>query len=238
MASGSPIPIVSSRQGQQWILVPHVDPAPARYKRAFMREIRTALKLRPREGITSTRLADALRNPTETRDLRDCYERIVPGGSRSRHNRVSMSLYSGPAGSKDESSWLYEIIAHPAAWPSPWWFETLKSPSSIPAGKAVGWIGTGDAELGVERVRRAWLKTYWPLSQHLSTLLLPHHGSRLNFHNELLDFPNLRICLASAGERYSHPDWAVIGEILNRDKVFCDVSESIHTRVQETIRLR
>ena len=238
MASGSPIRIARSRQGHQWILVPHVDPAPASHSRTFMGEIRTALKLRPRERITSTRLADALRSPTATRDLRNCYERIVPGGSRSRHNRVSMSLYSGPAGSKNESSWLYEIVARPATRPSPWWFETLKSPSPTAATKAVGWIGTGDAELGVERVRTAWLETYWPLSQHLSTLLLPHHGSRLNFHNELLDFPNLRICLASAGARYSHPHWSVIGEIQKRDRVLCHVSENIHTRVQETIRSR
>ena len=237
MASGTPIRIARLRQGHEWILVPHVDPAPASHKKAFMREIRTSLNLRPRERITSTRLADALRSPTEIRILRNCYERIVPGGSHRCHNRVSMSLYSGPAGGRNEPSWLYGIVARSATLP-PWWFGTLKSPSSPEPGRAVGWIGTGDAALSVGSVRRAWLKAYRPISQHLSTLLLPHHGSRHNFHNELLDFPNLRICLASAGarSRYRHPDPSVIGEILIRTKVFCHVSERIHTGIQEEIR--
>ncbi len=239
MASGSPIRIARSRQGHQWVLIPHVDPAPTSHKRAFMREIRAALKLKPREWVTSTRLADALRSPTEIRGLRNCYERIVPGGSRSRHNRVSMSLYSGPAGGKNEPSWLYGVVARSNTW-LPWWFGTLDPPPSPEAGTAVGWIGAGDAALGAESVRRAWLRAYQPLSQQLSTLLLPHHGSRHNFHNELLDFPKLRFCLASAGarSRYRHPDPSVIGEILNRNKVFFHVSERIHTGIQENIQSR
>ena len=236
MTSGTPIWITRLRQGHQWILVPHVDPAPASHKKAFISEIRAALKLRRRERITSTRLADALRSPTEIRNLRSCYERIVPGGSRSSHNNVSMSLYSGPAGGKNEPSWLYGIVAHSAPWPR-WWIGASELPLSPAAGGAVGWIATGDAALSDESVRKAWLGTYRPFSQYLSTMLLPHHGSRHNFHQELLDFPNLRICLASAGarSRYRHPDRSVIGEILNQGKVLCHVSERIHTGIQEEI---
>ena len=236
MTSGTPIGIARLRQGHHWILVPHVDPAPAGHKKAFIREIREALQLRRRERITSTRLADALRNPTEIRNLRNCYERIVAGGSRGRHNRVSMSLYSGPAGGKNAPSWLYGIVARSASWPR-WWFGASELPLSPEAGGAVGWIGTGDAALSDESVRKAWLGTYRPFSRHLSTMLLPHHGSRHNFHQELLDFPNLRLCLASAGarSRYRHPDRSVIGEILNQGKGFCHVSERIHTGIQEDI---
>ncbi|MDE0291182.1 MAG: hypothetical protein OXK19_01520 [Candidatus Dadabacteria bacterium] len=237
VASGTPLRIATLFQGHHWILVPHVDPAPASHKKAFIRDIRIALNLRPRERITSTRLADALRSPTEIRNLRNCYERIVAGGSRGYHNRVSMSLYSGPAGGENGPSWSYGITARSSTWP-PWWFESLGSRSLPEVGKAVGWIGTGDAALGVESVRKAWLKAYRPLSQYLSTLLLPHHGSRHNFHSELLDFPNLRICLASAAarSRYGHPDRSVVGEILNRGKFFLHVSERIHTGIREEIR--
>ena len=188
MTSGTPIGIARLRQGHHWILVPHVDPAPAGHKKAFIKEIREALQLRRRERITSTRLADALRNPTEIRNLRNCYERIVAGGSRGRHNRVSMSLYSGPAGGKNAPSWLYRIVARSAGWPR-WWFGASELPLSPEAGEAVGWIGTGDAALSDESVRKARLGTYRPFSRHLSTMLLPHHGSRHNFHQELLDFP-------------------------------------------------
>ena len=79
-----------------WTLVPHVDPAPANRLRAFGKDLRKASGLAPRQRLTAERLANALRNKTTRRRLRDCYEYIVDGGSRHNHNRVSMSLYSGP----------------------------------------------------------------------------------------------------------------------------------------------
>ena len=235
--SGTPISVARSREGHQWILVPHVDPAPAGHKKAFMGEIRTALGLAPRLRITTARLADALRSRATIKRLRDCYERIVPGGSRSRHNHVSMSLYSGPAGGNNGLSWRYSIVARYATRP-PWLFTVLKSTSSPEGEEAVGWIGTGDAPIRVESVRNAWQRTYQPFSQHLSTLLLPHHGSRHNFHTELLDFPNLHTYVASAGarSRYRHPDRSVIDEVLNRGKVFIHVSERIHTGIWEEVQ--
>ena len=101
MTSGTPIRIARLRQGPQWILVFHVDSAPASHKKTFIRETRAAFKLRRRERITSTRLADALRSLAEIRSLRNCYERIVSGGSRGRHNHILMSLYSGPTDGKN-----------------------------------------------------------------------------------------------------------------------------------------
>ena len=239
ITSGTPINVARSRQGHQWILVPHVDPAPAGHKQVFMREIRKTLNLRRGEQIKSTRLADALRNPTEIRNLRRCYERIVAGGSGGGHNRVSMSLYSGPGSGTTEPSWLYRIDAGSDSW-LPRWFSDPGLPLSPGVGEAVGWIGTGDAALGVDSVRRAWLGTYWGFSQQLLTLLLPHHGSRRNFHDDLLGFPNLRVCLASAGaqSRYRHPDLSVIAEILDRGRAFCHVSELTHTGIREEIRSR
>lgn len=233
--SGTPIKFARSRHGHQWVLVPHVDPAPASHKKAFMREIRSALAIAPRQRITSSTLADALRDPTKIQSLRNCYERIIPGGSRSRHNHVSMSLYSGPVGGKNGLSWLYRIVTHSTTWPP--WLCTVPRSTSSPEEEAVGWIGTGDAALRLGSVRKAWQRTYRPFSQCLSTLLLPHHGSRHNFHTELLDFPNLHTCIASADaqSRYKHPDRSVIYEILNRRKGFLHVSEHLHTGVREEI---
>ena len=235
--SGSPISVARSRRGHHWILVPHVDPAPAGHKKAFMGEIRTALDLAPRLRITTARLADALRRQATIRSLRDCYERIIPGGSRGRHNHVSMSLYSGPAGGNYGQSWLYRTVARFATLPA-WLFTVLESTSSSEGVEAVGWIGTGDAPLRVASVRNAWHRTYQPFGQHLSTLLLPHHGSRHNFHSEMLDFPNLHtyVASASARSRYRHPDRAVIDEVLNQGKVFVHVSERIHTGIREEIQ--
>ena len=235
--SGIPIRSRRSRRGHQWLLVPHVDPAPAGHKKAFMGEIRTALGLAPRFRITTARLADALRSQTTIRSLRDCYERIIPRGSRSRHNHVSMSLYSGPAAGENGLSWQYRMVARCATRP-PWLFTVFESMSSPEGDWAVGWIGTGDAPLKLGRVRNAWRRTYHPFSKHLSTLLLPHHGSRHNFDTELLDFPNLHTSVASAGasSRYRHSDPSVIDKVLNRGKVFLHVSECIHTGIREEIR--
>ena len=102
---------------------------------------------------------------------------------------------------------------------------------------AVGWIGTGDATLDVRKVRTAWRNTYRRYRDHVATLLLPHHGSRHNFDPEVLDFPNLALCAASAGKpsRYRHPSASVVLEVSKQRKAFRHVSQYSETTLYEEI---
>ena len=98
--SGDPALISNHGEAFKWVLVPHVAPAPIERRRQFVNNIRSVLGLEEGQGISANRLADALRDSAERKRLRECYEKIIHRGSRGCHNRVSMSLYSGPASGK------------------------------------------------------------------------------------------------------------------------------------------
>ena len=235
--SGSIVKISIGRDTLDWILVPHVDPTPIRRLTEFRKALKKACGLRPRQWLTATRMADALRTRSKRLKLRNCYEKIISGGSRHNHNRVSMSLYSGPpsvVGSKQAP--FYSVIRRTANWSiysrsiSPDWFWSLKV-------EAPGWIGTGDATLKNTDVRTAWRKTFDRFRHEIGTLLLPHHGSERNFHHELLDFPDLKLCVASAGDPspYNHPSVVVVDKVVKNGKHFHCTSANPLSGLREEI---
>ena len=239
MNSGAQLRFSESGEPHSWTLVPHVDPAPANQRKRFMKELTRVLCLPRGTPIAASRLAAALRNDSDRKRIRNCYEKILAGGSRRRHNRVSMSLYSGPSEGSRDLLWEYSIVGCLSAC----------APRVVKAGgvpyfpceeQAVGWIGTGDAELRTAKVREAWRRTYSPFEEQVSTLLLPHHGSTGSFHPELLEFQNLALCVASAGapSRYKHPGHSVVNEILNQGIVFCHVSQRARSGIREQLRSR
>ena len=248
MDSGAML-IVNPGQRLLWVLVPHVDPAPTSRRRAFYREVRRVLGLGPRQDPTAYRLAAALRDPGERRRLRECYEQIVSRGSGRRHNRVSMSLYSGPAeGGEDVRWWDYVALAQSVRW---WDYVALAQSEHWPVWRlhtippeylgseetAVGWVGTGDASLNLPKIRTAWQRSFYPFRDQIATLLLPHHGSRCSFDPSLLDWPNLTLCVAAAGHssRYGHPHRRVIHEVVSRAKVMHHVSQCPQTQLREVL---
>ena len=237
VVSGYRVPIPVRGRSLNWTLVPHVDPAPRERLDRFEAKMRRTLGLSAGQPVTSARLADAMRERSKRERLRECYDEIVPRGARRMHNRVSMSLYSGPVEFEKAQEWRHRVLCGPD-WrtgdlieldPEPFW--------SCEEG-AVGWIGTGDATLSVKKVRTAWNRTYRPYEDYVATLLLPHHGSKHNFHREVLDFPYLEICAASAGRRsrYRHPSESVRLDVASRRKVFFHVSQNPQTALFEEIR--
>lgn len=237
--SGDRLRFFASGRRHSWTLVPHVDPAPAVRLQKFENELRSVLSLPPGQPITALGLAAALRSTSERKRLRDCYENILPGGSSRCHNRVSMSLYSGPPQGGLESSWNYCIVGLPGAWPHRW-FRAGRTPWHQGEARAVGWLGTGDAELRMAKALKAWQDRYLQFGEQVGTLLLPHHGATGNFHPDLLQFPNLALCVASAGKPspYRHPGQSVVDEILNRGIAFRHVSQQAQSGVQEEISSR
>ena len=235
---GFRIKISASHMIPDWLLLPHVDPAPKGLS-AFSSAIRTVLGLQTCQCLTSAILAEALRDRNKRKALRACYDKVIAGGAGHHHNRISMSLYSGPI--RPKQTWRYWAPNYPFfIWSDrvcfPW---ELEPPSFGEKTDAVGWLGTGDAALGMKKVRANWQNTYQSLDNQISTLLLPHHGSHLNFHRELLQFPNLKLCVASANNssQYGHPSGKVVTTILGNGKKFYHVSQNICSGFMEMMSL-
>ena len=212
-----------------WLLLPHVDPVPMEQLSAFRSAMEIAIGVSPCQRLTSDIMAEALRDKEKRKALRGCYDEIIAGD----HNRISMSLYSGPT--KPKQTWRYWRRNYPF-FCFPWEFEL---PSFGDKTNAVGWLGTGDAALGMKKVRENWQNTYQSLDNQISTLLLPHHGSCHNFHRELLQFPNLKLCVASASNpsRYEHPSEKVVSTIRGHGKKFCHVSQNMCSGFMEMMSL-
>ncbi len=128
------------------------------------------------------------------------------------YNSSSLCLYSGPAG----------IGGGPRQW-----YQRRTSLTQHEAGhryltRAVGWLGMGDAHLGKPADLAAFVEHYGGELRLTSTLMLPHHGSRLNYDDEritlhgLLDTlpasPDLTLIAASNPDhqKYRHPHRQVV----------------------------
>ena len=241
--------VISTRyRSPQWLLLPHVDPAPVERRAAFRVAMRATLGLQPRQRLTSRRLSQALQDGKRREALRECYDEIIAGGARRNHNRVSMSLYSGPESWSANQTWKYwvqscDLVRQFFRWSDmawvPWELEfrplLWRAETS-----SIGWIGSGDAALKMKSVRKRWQETYGSVENQICTLLLPHHGSIRSFHRELLNFPNLELCVASAGNpsAHRHPSEAVVDMIRERGRRFCHVSQHIHSGLWEKMSLR
>ena len=237
--SGHQLKLPGHFRSLNWTLVPHVDPTPGINRNKFRRKVRSIIGLTGRHSLTSARLLDAMRDRKKRELLRECYNEIVPHGAKHMHNRISMSLYSGPASSEEQFEWSCRCLCRPN-----WDMDTLveSTPELLWSfiGGAVGWIGTGDATLKVKKVRTAWQGTYDRYRYFVVTLLLPHHGSKHNFHPDVLAYPNLVLCAASAGKpsRYRHPSSSVLLDVSAQKKAFCHVSQFPETMLCEEIRPR
>ena len=192
-----------------WVLVPHVDPELQVDLTRFEAEVANVLGLPDLENLTTRQLADALRDAGQCKRLKGCYTRCFG----ANHNRVSMSVYSGPNSDPMQQHWS-------RVPPFPLHFLFRRK-------GAVGWLGTGDAELKDHQIRGAWERSYRKFLPNLSTLLLPHHGSDRNFSPELLQYQDLACCVASAGDpsQYSHPGVEVIESVRLQGRIFRHVSE-------------
>ena len=217
MESGEMLAPDSGYRALDWVLVPHVDPESQADITRFETEIAKVLGLPNLDNLTTQQLAKALRDAEQRNKLRGCYTRCFG----ANHNRVSMSVYSGPKSDPEKQHWTFfpeYPFRHLLHWRG-----------------AAGWIGTGDAELKDPQIRNAWQRSYNFFLRNLTTLLLPHHGSDRNFSPELLKYPRLANCIASAGDpsQYSHPGVEVIESVRHALKNFHHVSESPGTLCSE-----
>ena len=224
---GSSIVFTSDSALLDWVLIPHVTPAPRENVNAFTKAMKSALGLEGASDLTSAELLKGLAKSATRKKMKDAYEAIIAGGSRRMHNRVSMSLYSGPTG-KSGSDWTCTQHlgrrSHHTYYGDWQWRGT------------VGWLGTGDATLKVEEVWRAFRATYAPVFDNVITLGLPHHGSIYNFRTDLTALPSLKLAVANASEASrKHPSPDVIRAMNNSGTRTWIVSQESSSELEELV---
>lgn len=217
------IAVVSGGYPINWILKPYVPRVSDDRVHQFEKKLLQVLDQLPGTPIDLASIKILLKTQEGRTKLRRCYEAILTDGSGKKHNMVSMSLYSGPAAKV--GSWQIDT-----RFERLWGWRTTTT-------EAPGWIGTGDAKLNAKKRRAKWRSYYRDELGLTRTLLLPHHGSKANFHNELLR-PPLHICIAAADERddgYRHPSPEVVEAIDDAGLHLFHVTKRLESRFRETI---
>ncbi len=171
-------------------------------------------------------MTEILHSKPDRDRLADCY-----GAVRADRNLTSMSLYSGPIGPGGPVQTEY---AYRSAEDHDGYVEYHNKEWKF------AWVMTGDAGLGARKRRLAFLRHYNAVSELIDTLALPHHGSRHNFHKDLL-LPGISRFVASAGKenRYGHPHEVVKFAVeASQDGRFVLVTEDQASELVETVSLR
>lgn len=215
---------ISSEIGT-WLLAPYVDSGVsrdrARFLNALARERRMSVP-RLKAWLDSRDNLESLIK-SDISDLVAAYNAIA-----ADLNVTSLCLYSGPADTS--SKHLYDYW-YTAGKPFQWrWYER----SPVPA---VGWLGTGDADLLATMRRKDFLSHYGRLLANVATLTLPHHGSERNFHEELLKKIRPRLSVASA-DRYSnwrHPGAHVVQAVCSHGAAIHVVTSTACSRLHECV---
>jgi hypothetical protein len=214
----------------EWILVPFVPAVDPARTAAFRGAIRAALKLGPHQPITAKDVKDKLKDKDGRTALRACYDEILSTGAGRNHNKVSMSLYSGPPAPPPQFS---RKLRH-RGW-------NHGSVYRWTCNGGPGWIGTGDAKLKSDRRRREWERFYQAVAPIVGTFLLPHHGSKANWHRDLVDATAADLFVAASdepNEGYEHPSPSVVFDIVDAERNLALVTKRAQSRLTEWVDLR
>lgn len=212
-----------------WLLLPYVPrvespEAQKSFEIEFSKVVCDFLNLPADTPIASNQVMEVLATKNGRKLLRQPYDNVYPKGGGDNHNRISMSLYSGPFEKLDDH--LYETVSglnrHKSAdhfWVA-WWVDSA------------GWMGTGDAKLSVSKVRSEWVVFYQEYLDYIGSILLPHHGSRRNFDRSLLDHVPAKVWIAAADEvtrGYGHPHASVRAAIGAKGRHLVHVTSDFST---------
>lgn len=143
-------------------------------------------------------------------------------------NFLSLTLYSGPYPMSQEKKWVPEVFAsfsNVGGYPQSWCQDKilfLRNRQLRPKDhiNLMGWLGTGDAPLGENKIWSDFAKHYKEELLLTGTVQVPHHGAAPVggplFYNPELHPTVGMLAVISAGKKntYGHPRAAVIKQIL------------------------
>jgi hypothetical protein len=192
-----------------WQLSPYVHPFEPLRIGTFMQAAYRLLDAAG--GDVRTAIQTVLTSRNRRRDLKSLYHLV-----RSDHNAVSLSLFSCPCMSTESSQMWLNLP------PATGGIGLMQcSPPRF------GWMHTGDSTLRTNVYRRAWLSYYRRAFDHVGMLVVPHHGSKHNFHTELLSVCKPAVAIACAGRNntFRHPEPSVARSAKAHASAFHQVDE-------------
>ncbi|MHB8366115.1 MAG: ComEC/Rec2 family competence protein [Acidithiobacillus sp.] len=149
-----------------------------------------------------------LKNPSwikrHWRDIERVFSRIV---KPHKQNAISLLLHSAPDGACIE-----EILARYKCW-------RLKNKTCMCLDcclcSGLGWLGTGDAELKSPTSFSQFKSHFSTLLDRVDTIMIPHHGSILNYNSELAEIAEHSIITSNYNidPRGQHPSQAVMDDL-------------------------
>lgn len=199
-----------------WRLLPYVRSAPKGAIAVFERAAEE--KLHWPKGEFRKRVTEvAVRKELVTRHrmkLASAYGEIF---GKANKNLTSLSLYSGPANFRQASSLVF----------TPW---------LAPRGEAkISWLGTGDAPLKTPADISAFEQFYAAELDHVSSFMLPHHGSIENSDPEhLISDADIYIAAADPCHAWEHPSETLCDAVFGAGKRFHVVRAQRRTALDES----
>lgn len=175
------------RRFGDWCFLPYVTPARQSAREAFKAVFGKLLERREDETMVAA-FHRKLEEEGFAAKVKAAYKEHELGDA----NAVSMSLYVGPF--RD----------------GVWYGRRPLRAGQRRHEAGPGWLLTGDAKLAQVGRRNDWRTFYEPLKSRIGALMLPHHGSHLNFHEDILDVVEEN-CLLFACRR------AKLGDPLHED---------------------
>jgi len=153
------------------------------------------------------------------------------------HNLVSMCLYSGPVLQNTNIAYM-RFSERLGCCPLTHLDEFIQYPRNREyLTEAGGWIGTGDAPLKLPRVWASFDRHFRVSLPRAETVVLPHHGSRHNFHLGLIQHARRAVISHGSRNAYGHPHCEVAAELLRAGVPLQRVSELSPAALGELIHL-
>ena len=164
-------------------------------------------------------LIDILKTTAQRNVLVQIFRHVFPS-----LNATSLCLYSGPSPSATDPN-IGRLaraclghgiandghVAHPAECRALPIYESWQALESYQP--RCGWLGTGDSELSSPERRRLFLEHYAKYTNNTTTFLLPHHGSRDNFHEQIAELRIPLYSVAAPSGSTHHPHREVLRSI-------------------------
>lgn len=209
VSDADPILMAFPRGGPEWILDHYVDPGIVAQRDTFRQTLEHLLKDDPSslDAILSdpTKLGPMLQVSSASRAdnlIIQAYESMY-STKRPDLNLTSLCLYSGPIPGAD-------FAGHTEMGRNTPFGEWVVANHG-----RVGWLGTGDAKLNVDKRIDPFLTKFATHAGSVRTFTLPHHGSDHSLRADVLDSQPAveHVC---SGQSRKHPGEKVKGHLADR----------------------
>lgn len=210
--SGQEIQVDEKEEWCEWVFVPY-NFQYATLNAALVGELK-------KDGINIGDIENELK--TKEKTIIKTYKKVL--GDTKNFNVNSLVVYSGPR-DKEWHSYTNGIYVN-----------HMPYLCNYRHGRESGCLYLGDHnvsdQLMMDNLKLVY-KDYWDL---LCTVQMPHHGSKYNYHSDLVRANTYAIMSAGRKNRYRHPHAVTVREILMKRAIPIIVTEEVDTKaIQEVI---